>query len=107
MLKKQAIQLRWSELAIGDLLEIVTYIAEDNPVAAFDVDEEIHRQVELLVTHPKIGRPGRIKGTKELVISNLSYVLPYLIDGDSVEILRVYHTSRLWPKSIRDLESSN
>ena len=94
-------QVKWSELAVDDLLEIVTYIAEDNPAAAFDVDEEIHRQVELLVTHPNIGRRGRIKGTKELVISNLSYVLPYTVGSDSVEILRVYHTSRQWPKTLK------
>lgn len=96
-------RIEWRALALDDLLEIVAYIAEDNPAAAFDVDDEIHRQVELLVTHPNIGRRGRIKGTKELVISNLSYVLPYRIVGDVVEILRVYHTSRQWPKSMKVL----
>lgn len=100
-------RVEWRGLAINDLLEIVTYIAQDNPEAAFDVDEEIHRQVELLITHPHIGRRGRIKGTKELVISNLSYVVPYLVGSKSVEILRVYHTSRQWPKSIKDLEGNN
>lgn len=95
--------IEWRALALDDLLEIVAYIAEENPAAAFDVDDEIHRQVELLVTHPNIGRRGRIKGTKELVISNLSYVLPYRVVGEVVEILRVYHTSRQWPMSIKAL----
>lgn len=93
-------RIEWRELAIDDLLEIVAYIAEDNPVAAFEVNDEIYRQVELLVTHPNIGRRGRIKGTKELVISNLSYVLPYRVVGEAVEIIRVYHTSRQWPKNL-------
>lgn len=96
-------RIEWRELAIDDLLEIVAYIAEDNPVAAFEVNDEIYRQVELLVTHPNIGRRGRIKGTKELVISNLSYVLPYRVVGEAVEIIRVYHTSRQWPKSMKVL----
>jgi len=84
---------------------MVTYIAEDNPVAAFDVNDEIYRQVELLVTHPNIGRHGRIKGTKELVISNLPYVLPYRIVSGSIEIIRVYHTARQWPKSMKALKN--
>ncbi len=96
-------RIEWRELAIDDLLEIVAYIAEDNPVAAFEVNDEIYRQVELLVTHPNIGRRGRIKGTKELVISNLSYVLPYRVVGEAVEIIRVYHTSRQWPKNMKAL----
>jgi toxin ParE1/3/4 len=98
-------RIEWRELAIDDLLEIVAYIAEDNPVAAFEVNDEIYRQVELLVTHPNIGRRGRIKGTKELVISNLSYVLPYRVVGEAVEIIRVYHTSRQWPKTMKALKT--
>ncbi|PPD55404.1 MAG: type II toxin-antitoxin system mRNA interferase toxin, RelE/StbE family [Methylotenera sp.] len=98
-------QIKWRVLALNDLLEIVSYIAEDNPVAAYDVNDEIYRQVELLVTHPNIGRRGRTKGTKELVISNLPYVLPYRIIGEEIEIIRVYHTSRQWPKNLQALNN--
>lgn len=94
-------RIEWRELAIEDLLGIVAHIAADNPVAAFEVDDEIHRQVELLVTYPNIGRRGRVKGTKELVISKLPYVIPYWIVNESVEIIRVYHTSQQWPKNIK------
>jgi len=94
-------RIEWRELAIEDLLGIVVHIASDNPVAAFEVDDEIHRQVELLSTYPNIGRRGRVKGTKELVISNFPYVIPYWIVGESVEIIRVYHTSQQWPKNIK------
>lgn len=84
-----------SEAARRDLLEILTYIAQENPVAAYEVDAEIHRQIGMLVSQPGIGRPGRIKGTGELVIVGLPYIIPYLIKrGVSATVMRVLHTSR-------------
>jgi toxin ParE1/3/4 len=91
--------VKWKELASDDLLGIVSYIAQDNPVAAYDVDAEIHRQVAMLATQPGIGRPGRIRGQKELVFVGLPYVAPYRTAGKDVEILRVFHTSQEWGKS--------
>ena len=91
--------VKWRELASDDLLAILDYIAQDNPVAAYDTDAEIHRQVAMLSTQPGIGRPGRIKGQKELVFIGLPYVAPYHIKGKDVEILRVFHTSQEWGKS--------
>ena len=84
-----------SEAARRDLLEILTYIAQENPVAAYEVDAEIHRQIGMLVSQPGIGRLGRIKGTRELVIVGLPYIIPYVIKrGVSVTVMRVLHTSR-------------
>jgi plasmid stabilization system protein ParE len=83
--------------AQDDLLAIVAYIAEDNPVAAYDVDAEIHRQIAILNVQPNIGRKGRVKGTKELVFQGLPYIAPYRVNGIDVEILRVLHSSQAWP----------
>ena len=53
-----------------------------------------------LANQPGIGRPGRLSGTRELVISGLPYILPYTeIDG-TIFILRVIHTSMAWPKDL-------
>ena len=91
-------ELEFSEAALADLLEIMTYIAEDNPTAAAMVSSTIHRQIAMLAEQPGIGRPGRMRGTKELVLAGLPYVVPYKVKrGVSVTILRVMHTSRQWP----------
>ncbi|MHB1222312.1 MAG: type II toxin-antitoxin system RelE/ParE family toxin [Gammaproteobacteria bacterium] len=90
-------RVEFSEAARHDLIEIITYIAQENPVAAYEVDAEIHRQIGMLVSQPDIGRPGRISGMKELVIVGLPYISPYQVKSDTVEILRVLHTSRQWP----------
>ena len=45
-----------------------------------------------------IGRPGRVSRTRELVISGLPYILPYVEKEEAVIILRVMHTSKKWPR---------
>ena len=53
--------------------------------------------VEQLVTHPALGRPGRVAGTRELVVIGTPYLIPYRIRDKSLEILRVFHAARKWP----------
>jgi len=95
------LRLRWARLAERDLDEIADYIGQDNPAAAARVVLELIDQAEsLLPEHPAIGRPGRVLGTRELVIGNLPYILAYRVRGGDVEILRVLHTARAWPAGL-------
>jgi toxin ParE1/3/4 len=97
-------RVKWRLLAEEDYEQIVDYIAKTNLLAAIEVGDEIMRQVEGLEKFPESGRLGRIQGTRELVIGGLPYVVPYRIADSTIEILRVFHTSRLWPVQITDLE---
>lgn len=92
-------QIIWLTTALNNLDELAEYIAQENPQAARQVLELIETQVNLLATQPALGRPGRVLGTRELVISNTHYLVPYRIKNNAVEILRVFHTSRKLPKS--------
>ena len=89
--------LIWSPEARGDLREMVAYLSEKNPYAARALCERIEAVAAEIIETPYIGRPGRVPGTRELVITNTPYVLPYQIRSDSIEILRVYHAARKWP----------
>ena len=91
-------QIIWLNTALRNLDEIADYIAQDNPTAASQVVSLIVVQVNQLASQPAIGRPGRVVGTRELVISNTHYLVPYRIKNNSVEILRVFHTSQQSPK---------
>lgn len=92
----------WLPEAIRNRFDQLDYIAEDNPLAAADQDDEIERQVNMLHDHPKMGRPGRVKGTRELVISSTPFVLVYRLKGSQrIEVLRVLHGSQLWPPAVR------
>ena len=58
-------ELEWLELARTDLLGIVDYISDDNLDAAQRVKDDIEMKAEKLLAFPKIGRPGRVEGTRE------------------------------------------
>lgn len=72
------------------------YIAQDNPSAAIDLDLEFETKAENARQRPKLYRPGRMKGTREIVVRP-NYVMVYRITGDLVEVLRVLHTAQQWP----------
>ena len=90
----------WSPEAIDDLTSLRAYIAEDNPAAAQEVALHIVQNIEqLLPNNPQMGRPGRVPGTRELVIPKTPFVIPYRLQRNAIQILRVYHGARRWPES--------
>ena len=91
----------WSPEAIDDLTSLRAYIAEDNPAAAQEVALHILQNIEqLLPNNPPMGRPGRVPGTRELVIPKTPFVMPYRLQRNVIQILRVYHGARRWPESL-------
>ena len=84
--------------ALRNLDEEAAYIATDDPQSAQLVVERVLNAVEMLATHPALGRPGRVPGTRELVVANTRYLVPYRVRGQVVEVLRVFHTSRRPPQ---------
>ncbi|NMQ30274.1 type II toxin-antitoxin system RelE/ParE family toxin [Candidatus Accumulibacter phosphatis] len=90
----------WTPEAQQDRSDVWDYIAAENPRAAARMDELFSDAATLLAQHPHRGKPGRILGTREL-IPHESYRLVYQIDGETVWILTLVHTARLWPP-VRD-----
>ncbi len=88
-------KLYWTLEAIADRDAIFDYIEVDNPAAALALDELFSEKAERLTDHPKLGRLGRVDGTRELVVHE-NYILVYDIAGDLVRILRVLHAARRW-----------
>jgi len=91
-------RIRWSRKALLNLDAAVEYIAADNPAAAAKVAQRIWNAAQLLADQPGMGRPGRVAGTRELVVPGLPYILPYIENKGAVIILRVLHTSIKWPE---------
>jgi toxin ParE1/3/4 len=89
----------WSPEAIADLAALRAHIAQDDPAAARRIALHILHNVEaLLPNHPGMGRPGRVPGTRELVIPKTPFIVPYRVEGDRIQILRVFHGARRWPE---------
>ena len=91
-------RVRWLRTALRKLDDEASYIAIEDPVAARLVVERVLSAVAMLEQQPGVGRPGRVHGTRELLVSKTRYIVPYRVRGDVVEILRVFHTSRRLPQ---------
>ncbi|MGO8815838.1 MAG: type II toxin-antitoxin system RelE/ParE family toxin [Terriglobia bacterium] len=93
-------KVEWHPSARRDLIELVTYIATDNPQAAYHMHDEIRRQIGILAKHPEVGRLGRVPGTRGLVIGGTPYIAACRVTPDAVTILRVLHGARRWPRAL-------
>jgi toxin ParE1/3/4 len=92
------VRVRWLRTALANLNAEAEYIAQDSPAAAVRVVAAIKLAVENLRRYPAMGRSGRVAGTRELVVPGTPYIIPYRVRGDAVEVLRVFHAARRWPR---------
>ena len=91
-------KIRWLDLAVDDLADIADYIARDSPDAAKRIVSRLWSAVRSLATQPEMGRPGRVYGTRELVVTGTPFIVPYRIIKSEIHILRVLHGARNWPE---------
>jgi len=92
--------IRWLDDAVKDLQSLRHYIAQDNRVAAAKVAKKILHSIDILSEQPGMGRAGRVANTRELVVSGTSYIVPYRVRNNVIEILRVLHCAMQWPEDI-------
>ena len=93
-------QVKWLSKALQNLDDEAEYIAQENPAAARHVVQRIINAINLLPDNPALGHPGRIHGTRELVVPDARYIVPYRVRPrlERIEILRIFHSSRRLPK---------
>ncbi len=75
-------QIKWFKDAVADLVEIRDYIARDKPDAAGNAARRIKSEVDRLREYPGMGKPGRVEGTRELIISGFPYIIPYRVKNN-------------------------
>ena len=90
-------RIKWLRAALRDLDAEVAYIAEQNQEAASHLYLLVRERTAILAQFPDLGRPGRVFGTRELVLERYPYIIPYRVKNNTVEILRLFHTSRKQP----------
>lgn len=93
-------KLVWTKQAIADLNAAHDYIAETAPEAAGLIIERIEKSLESLRQFSEMGRLGRVKDTREVVVPRTPFILPYRVRKNRIEILAVLHGSRRWPDSL-------
>lgn len=92
--------IEWLPAAQHDFDSIVDYISSDKPLAAIKQGDEIERQVASLLEHRQLGRPGRVKGTRELVVVRTPYIVAYRLKRGKIQVLRILHGAQQWPESL-------
>ncbi len=93
-------QIKWLVKALENLNDEAEYIAKSDPAAARMVVQRIYSAVSLLAENPALGHAGRIHGTRELVVPDTRYIVPYRVKPElnQIQILRVFHSSRKSPQ---------
>ena len=87
----------WSRRAIRDLIALRSRIAKDSEENAAAESTRILQAVELLQLQPRLGRLGRLPGTRELVITGTPYIIPYSIRDGGLVLLGIFHGRQRWP----------
>jgi plasmid stabilization system protein ParE len=91
--------IRWTNDAEGDLSSIRYFIESDSLEASRKVVLSIIWHTEQhLALFPNSGKIGRVAGTREFLVPKLPYFVPYRVNGSTIEIIGVYHTSQAWPE---------
>ena len=93
-------RLRWTPRALRRLESIWGSIAPENLAAADRIMQRIVDAAETLAAHPAMGRPGRIMGTRELVLADTSYLIAYRVSETEIASLTVLHAAQRWPEEL-------
>jgi toxin ParE1/3/4 len=94
------VKIRWTQIAADDLKSVHDYLCEHAPTRAGTIVDRILAGIDVLERYPNLGRPGRLEGTRELVIISTPFIVFYRLWKDEVEILGVLHAARKWPGAL-------
>ena len=90
----------WTEQASAQLNQVFDHIALTNSEEiAARITAKVITSVERLESFPMAGRPGRVRGSRELVVPNTPFIVAYALEKDRIVILALYHGAQKWPGS--------
>ena len=90
-------RVRWTPAAADDLENIANYLFEKTPENAARLIREIYAVPSSVARFPRSGRVGTKEGTREWVMPSLPYIIVYKVEGTTVNVVRVLHSSQNWP----------
>lgn len=86
----------WNDRAEADLVELIGYVAAQNPPAAQRIHDLIRHYASQIARRPLAYRAGRIDGTRECIV-HPNYIVVFQIGPDAVRIVRVLHATQQYP----------
>jgi plasmid stabilization system protein ParE len=89
------LKVSYTEEAVADIVEAITYLNERNPTAAAKLDAEITRCIERLADHEFEGPVSRLRSGAVVRSWGVPpFRIYYQRHPDELVILRVYHQAR-------------
>jgi plasmid stabilization system protein ParE len=92
-------QIKWTVSALNDLASEMDYLAKE---ASEDIARKVYHAIQDKISNLQkfpLGREGRIFGTKELIMTDFQYIIPYRVCKNRIEILAIFHTKRKLPEA--------
>lgn len=80
--------------ALGDLTDAITFIAQDDPVAAERMAVRIREAGSLLIEFPNLGQPISDRGQRVFSVTGTPFRLIYRVAADRLTVLRIWHGAR-------------
>ena len=90
------LKLIWETKASDRLDEIGDFISQFRPDAADRLIQSVHDALDRTTRFPAIGRPGRISGTRELIV-HPNYIVIYRITDTAIQVLNILHARQRYP----------
>ena len=90
-------RIRWTQPAAADIESISNYLKVHQPEHRQTTMRKLYEKIRALKDAPYVGRPGIVEGTRELLFSPMPYVAVYRVDGQTLEIWRIYHAAQNRP----------
>ena len=87
----------WEEESLNDREKIFEFLFDFNPNAAEKTDQIIETKVENLLEHPLMGVERDIFRGRVLIIPEVSMIVSYWVDGETIRIMRVLHQKQNFP----------
>jgi len=92
-------RLRFTKRALADLERIASAsVAEFGETVAHRTMRRLDESAQGLLAYAERGRPGRRRGTRELVVPSTPFLIAYRVTSDSIDVLAVLHGARRWPR---------
>ena len=87
-------RLRYTSPALGDLAEILDYVAARSPKGSRNVQARIKQITEFLLQFPRAGTPTDDPVIRRIVTMPYPYLIFYEVSGEDVIIHAVGHGAR-------------
>lgn len=94
------LRIEWLPVARRDRRRQIDWLRDRNADAAVAMGDAIRRALARLRDFPNSGRPGRVAGTRELVVAGSPYLLIYRVETEAVVIARLLHGAQQRPEDL-------